>query len=245
MRVAALAAAALGALAVVPAAATHAGATPPTVYAASSLTEVFSRIDSRPHFSFAGSDQLAFQIRQGAPADVFAAASPKYPQQLFAEGLVAKPVVFATNELVLIVPRSNPAKIHSAFDLRRSGIKLVIGQAGVPIGDYTRQVLANLGLADVAATAVDQEPDVKGIVTKIALGEGDAGFVYRTDVAPVRKRVGVIRLRASAQPRVEYQIAVVRSSKHAAAARAFVRRVLGPVGRKRLAAAGFGLPKKK
>ena len=83
-----------------------------TVFAAASLTEVFPAIDPRPRYGFAGSDQLAFQIQQGAPADVFAAASPKYPEALYKQGLVEKPIPFATNTLVLIVPKSNPAHIH-------------------------------------------------------------------------------------------------------------------------------------
>src|SRR4029077_14639624 len=93
-----------------------------TVYAAASLTDVFPKIDPGPRCSFAGSDTLALQIRQGAPADVFAAASPKQPDLLYSQGLVYKPIVFATNRLVLIVPRSNPAHIRSVFDLRRPGI---------------------------------------------------------------------------------------------------------------------------
>src|SRR5438128_10919521 len=92
-----------------------------TVLAASSLTDVLPIIDSRPRYEFAGSDQLAFQIQQGAPADVFAAASPKYPEQLYQQGLVQKPIQFATNTLVLSVPKSNPANIHSGFDRTNRG----------------------------------------------------------------------------------------------------------------------------
>ena len=213
-----------------------------TIFAASSLTDVFKEIDPKASYELGGSDQLAFQIRQGAPADVYAAASPKYPQQLYRAGLVEKPVAFATNELILMVPDSNPARIRSVFDLRRAGIKLVIGQKGVPIGDYTRKVLQKLGLAGVLANVVSQETDVKSIVGKIVLGQADAGFVYRTDAKPVAGKVKVVRLPARAQPEVQYEIAVVRSTRKVAAARAFVKRVLGTSSRKRLAAAGFGLP---
>jgi molybdate transport system substrate-binding protein len=213
-----------------------------TVYAASSLTEVFRRIDPEARYEFGGSDQLAFQIRQGAPADVYAAASPKYPLQLYRAGLVHKPAEFATNELILIVPASNPAKIRSVFDLRRPEIKLVVGQKGVPIGDYTRKVLQNLGLAGVLTSVVSQETDVKSIVGKIVLGQADAGFVYRTDAKPVARRLRVVRLPARAQPQVQYEITVVRASKKGAAASVFVGRVLGKSGRARLSAAGFGLP---
>src|SRR3954468_21343234 len=97
------------------------------VFAAASLFGVFPQIDRAPKYQFAGSDQLAFQITQGAPADVFAAASPTYPDQLYARGLCSKPIPFATNTVVLVVPRANPARIHSVYDLQRDGIKLVIG----------------------------------------------------------------------------------------------------------------------
>jgi molybdate transport system substrate-binding protein len=220
------------------------GASQITVFAAASLTETFPKIDRAPRYSFAGSDQLAFQIQQGAPADVYAAASPKYPEQLFAQGLVLKPVVFATNRLVLLLPASNPAGIRSVFDLERSGIKLVIGQKGVPIGDYTRTILKNLGLSSVLSNVVSQETDVKSIVGKVVLGEADAGFVYVTDAKPVAGKVKVVRLPGWAQPKVKYEIAVVKASPNRVAAQAFVRKVLAKNGRAALAAAGFGLPKK-
>ena len=224
-------------------AAASVGASKITVYAAASLTEVFPKIDPGERYSFAGSDQLAFQIQQGAPADVYAAASPKYPDQLYKQGFVLKPVVFATNTLVLIVPASNPARIRSVFDLKKPGIKLVIGQMGVPIGDYTRTVLKNLGLSSVLSHVVSQETDVKGIVGKVVLGQADAGFVYITDSKPVARKVKVVRLPARAQPQVKYEIAVVKASHNRAAAQAFVSRVLAKKGRAALAAAGFGLPR--
>lgn len=210
-----------------------------TVYAASSLTDVFPQIDPLPHYSFGGSDTLAFQIRQGAPADVFAAASPKSPNALFADGLVGHPRAFATNRVVLIVPRANPARIARIRDLRRSGIKLVVAQPGVPIGDYTRQALARLGLSGVLRNVVSEETDVRNVVAKVSLGEADAGFVYATDARAVGRSVRTIALPAAAQPKVVYEIAIVRPGPEAVA---FVRRVLGPVGRARLRAAGFGVP---
>ena len=220
------------------------GASQVTVFAASSLTEVFPKIDAGERYSFAGSDQLAFQIQQGAPADVYAAASPKYPAQLYAQGLVLKPVVFATNKLILLLPASNPAGITSVFDLQRPGIKLVIGQQGVPIGDYTRAILKNLGLSSVLSNVVSQETDVKSIVGKVVLGQADAGFVYLTDARPVAAEVKVVRLPGWAQPKVKYEIAVVKASQNRVAAQAFVKKVLAKKGRAALAAAGFGLPKK-
>jgi molybdate transport system substrate-binding protein len=224
-------------------AAASVGAGQITVFAAASLTEVFPKIDPAERYSFAGSDQLAFQIQQGAPADVFAAASPKYPDQLYAQGLVLKPVVFATNKLILLLPASNPAGITSVFDLQRSGIKLVIGQKGVPIGDYTRTVLKNLGLSSVLSNVVSQETDVKSIVGKVVLGQADAGFVYLTDAKPVAGKVKVVRLPGWAQPKVKYELAVVKTSKNQTAAQAFVKKVLTKKGRAALVAAGFGLPK--
>src|SRR5262249_8274061 len=115
-----------------------------SVFAAASLTEVFPKINPRPHYSFAGSDQLAAQIQFGAQVDVFAAASPKYPELLYQKGFAQKPIPFATNTLVVIVPKSNPADIHSVMDLTRPGVRVVIGDASVPVGAYTLTVLKNL-----------------------------------------------------------------------------------------------------
>lgn len=219
-------------------------ATPITVLAASSLTDVFPRIDRSARFSFAGSDQLALQIRQGAPADVFASASPKYAELAYRDGFVLKPIVFATNKLVVLLPRSNPAGIRTVYDLRRAGVKIVIGDKSVPIGAYTRQILDTLGIAaDVTKNVVSEETDVKGIVSKVALGEADAGFVYRTDARPVASRTRAVALPVWAQPSIKYELAVVKASKHRAAARAFVGKVLSKRGRLLLSKAGFGLPK--
>jgi molybdate transport system substrate-binding protein len=214
-----------------------------TVVAAASLSEVFPRIDRAARYSFAGSDQLALQLRQGAPVDVYAAASPKYPEALYREGVLRKPRVFATNRLVVLVPRANPARVRSVYDLRRKGVKVVIGDGSVPVGAYTRQVLARLGIARaVLANVVSEEPDVKGIVAKVALGEADAGFVYATDARAAATRAKSIALPRRAQPPIRYEIAVVRSTKRLAAARAFVTRVLSKRGRLELRRAGFGLP---
>ena len=169
-------------------------AEPLKIYAAASLTEVFRQIDPAPAYNFAGSNQLAFQIRQGAAADVFASASPEFAQDLFEDRLVERPLTFASNKLVLAVPKSNPAGLRTVFDLARKDAKLVIGNARVPIGAYTRQVLRRLGLTGVLSKVVSNEPDVKGIIGKLALGQADAGFVYQTDVKPVADRVIAIRL---------------------------------------------------
>jgi molybdate transport system substrate-binding protein len=216
-----------------------------TVYAAASLTEVFPKIDPSSRYSFAGSDQLALQIRQGAPVDVYAAASPKYPQLLYHDGLVRKPITFARNKLIVIVPESNPAQIHSVYDLRRSGVKVVIGEQGVPVGSYTRQLLDALGITGaVMHNVVSEETDVKGIVGKVALGEADAGFVYRTDARPVASKVTKVVIPGWAQPSIRYQLAVVSSTARRVEARSFIRKVLSKRGRVLLRRAGFGLPKR-
>jgi molybdate transport system substrate-binding protein len=214
-----------------------------TVYAASSLTSVFPRVSPAARFQFAGSNQLAFQIRNGAPADVFASASRVYTQDLFRVGLVEKPRLFATNSLVLAVPRSNPARIRTVQDLlKRPKLKLVVAGANVPIGLYTREVLKRLGMLRVLRKAVSQEPDVKGIVGKLAFGQADAGFVYATDVRAASSRLIAIPLPPRAQPTVRYEIGVVKGTENRAAALELVADLLGEDGRRELKRAGFGLP---
>jgi molybdate transport system substrate-binding protein len=210
-----------------------------TVFAAASLTEVFPTIDSNARYSFAGSDDLATQIREGAPADVYASASPKYAQQLFDEGLVEEPVTFASNRLVLIVPESNPRGIETVEDVTRPGTKLVVAAEGVPVGDYTREVLEKLDLTSALDNVVSNEDDVKAVVSKVSLGEADAGFVYATDAAVAGDHITVIELPEGSQPPIEYQIAVVKGSDDDEAAQAFVDDVLASAGQRALQAAGF------
>ena len=214
----------------------------PTVYAAASLTDVFPSIDANARYSFGGSDELAAQIREGAPADVYAAASSKHPQELYDEGLVEKPLTFASNRLVVIVPKDNPAGIEAVRDVRRPGTKLVVAAEAVPVGDYTRTVLSDLGLEEALGNVVSNEDDVKGVVAKVSIGEADAGFVYATDAAATGDDVRVVELPERSQPPIEYQIAVVKGSDKTEAAEAFVQKVLGQEGREALTAAGFLLP---
>jgi molybdate transport system substrate-binding protein len=213
-----------------------------TVFAASSLTDSLRELDPAARFNFAGSDQLAFQIEQGAPADVFAAASPRYPRALFEQGLVTRPRTFATNKLVVIVPRANPARIGRVEDLARPGVRLVVGDVGVPVGDYTRTVIERLRLPRVLNSVVSNEDDVRAVAAKVALGEADAGFVYATDVRSVADRVEVVPIPDRGQPTVEYQVAVVTTSPRRAEAERFVERLLSPAGRRTLDASGFGPP---
>jgi molybdate transport system substrate-binding protein len=215
----------------------------PTVLAAASLTKVFPEIDPSAKYTFGGSGALETDIEQGAPADVFAAASPKQPAALFAKGLVDKPIEFATNTLVLIVPKSNPAHITSVNDITTPGVKLVICNATVPCGDYARTAFQNLGITTAAMkNVVSQTTDVTQTVAEVALGQADAGFVYITDAKAANGKVSVVRLPANAKPGAKDFIAVVKSGKNQAAASAFVQTVLSPAGQAKLTAAGFGKP---
>jgi molybdate transport system substrate-binding protein len=234
-------AAALAVLALVAAGCGGGGHEHLTVYAASSLTEVFQELDPDARYNFAGSDELATQLREGAEADVYAAASPRYPDQLYAEELLEKPEVFATNRLVIVVPKDNPAGIRSLSDLQQGGVKLVIGAKGVPIGDYTRDVLEKAN-PSVLANVVSEEEDVKGVLGKVRLGEADAGFVYATDAKAAGDDVRAIELPDEVQATVRYPVAVVSASKHEAEAREFVELLRGERGQQVLSKGGFGPP---
>ncbi len=211
-----------------------------TVYAAASLTNVFPAIDPNEQYSFAGSNALAAQISQGAPADVFASANMTLPTQLFQNGLCSKPVVFTRNRLVIVVPKQNPAHVHNIYDLTKPGVKIDIAAAGVPVGTYTLQILKNMNLTNaVLKNVVSQETDVREVLAKVALGEADAGFVYSTDAKTVPGQVRVITIPAWAQPKVQYGICVVSHSTHKSAAKAFIKRVLSKAGQKKLHKFGF------
>jgi len=217
---------------------------PLTIYAAASLTEVFKTLDPAQNYSFAGSNALEKQIRNGAPADLFASAAPLNTQRLFKAGLVDKPVTFTANRLALIVPKSNPAGIRSVYDLRSKPVKLVVAAPAVPVGGYTLSVLRKMGLSSVLGKVASRESDVKAVTGKVALGQADAGFVYVTDARTVSEQVSVIRIPAWAQPRVRYEIAVVSKSSNKAEAQAWVKTILSAKGQTALKNAGFlPLPK--
>ncbi|HEX6701372.1 MAG TPA: molybdate ABC transporter substrate-binding protein [Gaiellaceae bacterium] len=216
-----------------------------TVYAAASLTDVFPKIDSGQKYQFGGSNTLAAQITQGAPADVFASANVTLPNQLFANRLCSKPVVFTRNMLVVVVPKANPAHIRTIYDLAKSGVKLVIAGPGVPVGSYTLQILKNMNLSGpVLKNVVSRETDVREVLAKVALGEADAAFVYSTDAKAVSGKVTVIKVPAWAQPKVQYGICVVSKSSNTTDARAFINKVLSKAGQARLRQYGF-LPRVK
>ena len=162
--------------------------------------------------SFAGSDELAAQIRQGVKPDVYAAANTRLPEELHEEGLLGEPVEFATNELVIAVGGDGTA-VERVQDLAKPGIKLVIGAETVPVGSYTRDVLAHLPDAveeKILANVRSEEPDVKGVVGKLTQGAADAGFVYVTDITD---GITGVELPAELQPTVAYGVGVVEGSK--------------------------------
>jgi molybdate transport system substrate-binding protein len=213
-----------------------------TVLAAASLSKVFPKIASEK-YTFAGSGMLETEIKQGARADVFAAASPKQPAELLTAGLVYKPVVFASNTLVMIVPKDNPKHIKSVGDITKKGVKIVVCNATVPCGAYAATVFANLGIAAAATkNIVTQLTDVTQVVAQIAAGQGDVGFVYITDAKAAGGKVRAIGLPAKAKPGTKDVVAVVKSTKNLAGAQAFVKALLAKPAQALLKAAGFGRP---
>jgi molybdate transport system substrate-binding protein len=190
--------------------------------------------------SFAGSDELAAQIRQGVKPDVFASANTKLPDQLYAEGLVEKPVVFASNELVLAVPSGS--SITGLDDLTKPGMTIAMGSESVPVGSYTRKVLDGLPAGDkraILGNVRSNEPDVGGVVGKVTQGAVDAGFVYVTDVEATGGKLKAIDLPDDLKPQVAYGVAVVKGAKHPEQARQFVDGLLNGAGKQALARAGF------
>ncbi len=220
-----------------------------TVSAATSLTDAFTKYgqqlsDATAHFSFAGSDQLAAQIQQGAHPDVYAAANTKLPDQLYSKGLIEKPVVFATNTLVIAVPASG-SKITSINDLAKPGVKIAAGAASVPVGTYTLKVLSGLPPAEqnaIKANIKSSEPDVGGVVGKVTEGAADAGFVYITDVKASGGKLKAVTIPASLNPTAAYGVAVVKGTKHEQQAQDFVNGLLKGAGQQQLQQAGFGAP---
>jgi molybdate transport system substrate-binding protein len=217
----------------------------PRVFAASSLRGAFPEIDGTPAYNFGASNQLQTQIENGAPADVFASASPAEAQALFREGRCSRPVTFATNKLVVLVPRANPAGVRSIYDLNRGARKrLAVGTAGVPIGDYTLRVLQRMRLTSILdRNTVSFETSVASITSKVALASADAGFTYKTDATVGGDRVRKVRIPKWAQPPVRYQMcAVRRDGADTAGAQGFMRQVTSRPGRQTLRKWDFGVP---
>jgi molybdate transport system substrate-binding protein len=220
-----------------------------TVSAAASLKTAFTRYGRQlpgasARFSFAGSDELAAQIRQGVRPDVYASASTELPERLFAEGLVERPTVFAGNRLVLAVP-ARDAAVASLEDLQAGSVTLAIGSEAVPVGAYTRAVLERLPAARreaILANVRSEEPDVGGITGKLTQGAVDAGFLYVSDVRASDGLLKAIELPAELQPSVAYGVAVVKGAREPEAARAFIAGLLHGAGARALADAGFEPP---
>lgn len=218
------------------------------VSAAASLTEALTACGSdfegaEVRLSFAGSDELAAQIRQGVEPDVYAAANAKLPEELAAEGLVEEPEVFATNSLVLAVRADGD--IASLDDLTGSDVTIAMGSETVPIGSYTRDVLSRLGDEQsdaILANVRSNEPDVKGIVGKLTQGAVDAGFVYRTDVEATGGDLKAIELPEELQPAVAYGVAVVDGAEQPELAREYIAGLTDGPCADALAEAGFGPP---
>ena len=229
------------------------------VFAAASLSDAFGDIArtfeaSHPgtavQLNLAGSQQLAAQLDQGAAADVFAAADDRWMATARDHGLIdGDAVVFAHNLLVLIVPRTNPARIGRLQDLAKPGVKLVVGDVAVPVGNYSRQVLQNLARSDgyapefakrALANVVSEEDNVKSVVAKVQLGEADAGLVYRSDVTPaVARYVRVFTIPDAVNVRANYPIAAVKAAPQPELARDFIAAVLSAAGQAALSRGGL------
>jgi molybdate transport system substrate-binding protein len=220
-----------------------------TVLAASSLTEAFTTLAHdfeavHPHvkvkLAFDSSATLAEQVNQGAPADVLATADTDTMNTVVdGGGTDGDPQVFATNHLVLAVPRDNPAHIQHFSDLSKPGVKYVVCVDTAPCGKLAAQVVAATHLT---AQPASQEVDVKSVLTKVELGEADAGLVYASDVATAGGRVSRVDIPTSGPNLNSYPIAALSSARKPDLAKAWVTLVLSPQGQKVLADAGFGKP---
>ena len=226
------------------------GGDPPrlVVSAAASMSEALTDCssdfaDAEVRLQLGGSDELAAQIRQGVKPDVYAAANTGLPEALHDEGLLSAPVEFATNTLVLAVPAGSD--VDSVGDLTRDGLKLAIGSESVPIGIYTREVLARLPAAResaILANVGSNEPDVKGIIGKLSQRAVDAGFVYATDVNATGGALSAIELPPELSAEGAYSAGVVEGADQPGHARAFVAGLRRGACSEALERAGFGPP---
>ena len=220
-----------------------------TVFAAASLTDVFTSLGDEleqrnpgldVQFNFAGSSQLATQITQGAPADVFASANEKQMQVVTDAGLqAADPTIFSENVLEIAVPRGNPGHVTGLADFGKADLTIAVCAPAVPCGAAAQQVFAAAG---VAAKPDTQEQDVKAALTKVSLGEVDAALVYQTDVRAAGDTVQGIEFPEAQDAVNTYPITALKAAANPAAAKAFVALVLSPTGRQALTTAGFRAP---
>jgi molybdate transport system substrate-binding protein len=220
-----------------------------TVFAAASLTEVFGELEPRfeqahpgvdVRFNFGASSDLAQQIVNGGPADLFAAANTSTMKTVSDAGLVdGQPTVFATNMLQIVTPPGNPAGIASFADLARPDLKVVVCAPQVPCGSAAEKIEQATG---VTLSPVSEEPDVKSTLGKVTTGNADAGLVYATDVHAAGDDVLGIAFPEAARAVNDYPIAVIAKAPNADLARAFQELVTGADGRAALGSAGFGSP---
>ncbi|MCL6674640.1 molybdate ABC transporter substrate-binding protein [Streptomyces panaciradicis] len=220
-----------------------------TVFAAASLQESFTTLGkefekehpgTKVTFNFGGSDTLAASITGGAPADVFAAASPKTMAIVTGEkDAVGTPATFVRNQLEIATLPGNPDKVSSLKDLTRSGLKVVLCDKTVPCGAAAQKAL---DASKLKLTPVSYEQDVKSALTKVELKEADAAVVYKTDVKTAGDKVEGVEFPESADAVNDYPIALLKDAPNAAAARAFIQLVRSPEGQKVLSAAGFLKP---
>jgi len=235
-----------------------------TVFAAASLTGAFNETAQAFQannsgvtvvFNYAGSNALATQIKQGANADVFASADQKNLKTVQDAGLMnnSSVKVFAQNKLAIIVPKANPANITSLNDLANSGVKLVVANSSVPVGNYSLQMLSKASNnssygagfnTSVLANVVSEETNVNDVVVKVALGQGDAGIVYVSDVpAAYKDKVTVVTIPDTVNVVAQYPIGVLSGSQNAQMAQSWINYVTSPDGQAILLKYGFTIPK--
>ena len=220
-----------------------------TVLAAASLTDAFDRIGkqfeaehagARVRLSYAGSPTLVTQIQQGVPADVFASADQPNMQKVVDGGLNSgQPKVFARNKLQIVVQAGNPKQISSVADLAAPGLKVDVCAPGVPCGTYATTAFNKAG---VKVSPVSQEDNVKAVVTKVSLGEADAGIVYATDVKAGGGKVEGVTIPDDQNVVASYPVVQLKTAANQKAAQAFIAMVTGPQGQKTLAGYGFLSP---
>lgn len=231
-----------------------------TVFAASSLTDAFKEAaaafqqkspKTRVSFSFAASSALATQINEGAPTDVFASADSVQMKSVTDKGNAADPVLFATNLPTIVVPKSG-SPVATFADLAKPGVRLVLAGPEVPVGKYAREILANASKANggistdfsdkVLANLKSNEANVRAVLSKVQLGEADAGIVYTTDAAIAANDVKLVEIPAAYNVIAQYPIAVTKSAKNSALAKAWIAFLTGPEGQAIMAKYGFGKP---
>ncbi|MGR8007668.1 molybdate ABC transporter substrate-binding protein [Streptomyces hypolithicus] len=217
-----------------------------TVLAAASLTDVFKTAGAafeKAHpgtkvtFSFAGSQELAAQVKQGAPADALVTADTKTMDGLKSD--TGTPSVIAKNRLVIATGEGNPEKIDDLKDLSDSKLKVVLAAPEVPVGRYSKQIL---DAQKITVKAVSQEPNVRAVLSKVELGEADAGLVYKTDAASATDKVDAVTIPDAQNAIADYPAATLKTSKNAEAAAAFVAWLSTPEAQRILQDAGFQKP---